>query len=243
MSTAVAESTGTSVDQLIQQINGFKAKWEEIESSRLTIALEIGQACNELKAQCKLAKLKWGPVRDTLPFHQTTISDYMRIAKYWDECDLDDADDIANVDRALSVIYDYLDKNDPAANLIGMDDDVEKPADQPADFDPNDEEDEEEEEENQDTNGSNSPSPKKAKKEKPKPSHVVMVQLFLNTTINPLFEADIKLLNEHYGTTNTTDAVLGAIRREVERIQNKGKEDHAQAVVQLADKIAEETKK
>lgn len=44
------------------------------------------------------------------------------------------------------------------------------------------------------------------------PSHVVMVQLFLNTTTEPPFREDIKYIQNSLGTKNLTDTVIAGLK-------------------------------
>lgn len=48
--------------------------------------------------------------------------------------------------------------------------------------------------------------------EAPRPSSVKQVSLFLTTENEPEFQALVKSLGEHFGTTNTTDTVLHCLR-------------------------------
>jgi hypothetical protein len=51
----------------------------------------------------------------------------------------------------------------------------------------------------------------------PPASHVRMVQLFLDTETLPPFQARVAELSARYGTTNPTDTVIEALRREADR--------------------------
>lgn len=226
-------ATVQTVDDLVTSINNRQEEMDKLEESKLVIARDIGRDCIALKAQTKAEKKNWGDVRDSLWLHQTTLCDYMKIARYWDEFELDDpADGITSIEEALNVIRAALkpkpkpEESQPEAppapaqflslDYSGQNGTPPAPAQVPAP--------EEKKEEQNQTPPEAPEAPQKKKRTAPKTTELIDVHMVLSQEQYTVWVESMILLQKAYDFLGTANVVLECVRREVERVREAQKQ-------------------